>query len=86
MSRWPLVLLALAAPLVPATAQTPDSTIAAPLKQMRAVRLQGGGINVDGRLDEAAWARAEWISDFTQKMPKEGAANGQSADRHPVRQ
>ena len=73
MSRWPLVLLALAAPLVPATAQTPDSTIAAPLKQMRAVRLQGGGINVDGRLDEAAWARAEWISDFTQKMPKEGA-------------
>jgi len=73
VSRWPFVLVALAAPLLPAAAQTPDSTVAVFHKQLRAVRLQGGAINVDGRLDEPAWARAEWIRDFVQKMPKEGA-------------
>jgi hypothetical protein len=63
------VALAAAAP---AAAQTGDG---APAKQVRAIRLSGGGgaIKLDGRLDDAAWAQAAWISDFLQKIPKEGA-------------
>ena len=74
MRRWPLaVLLVTAAPLV---AQSPPAAPAAPPphKQVRAVRLDGGAsIKLDGHLDDAAWAGAPWITDFTQKMPKEGA-------------
>jgi hypothetical protein len=40
---------------------------------VRAERLIGAGIKLDGRLDDAAWAQAAWITDFTQKMPNEGA-------------
>jgi opacity protein-like surface antigen len=29
-------------------------------------------VNVDGRLDDAVWGRAEWISDFVQLRPVEG--------------
>ena len=46
---------------------------APPAKQVRAVRLQGTSITLDGRLDDPAWARAAWISDFVQKRPREGA-------------
>src|SRR4051794_10190793 len=49
-----------------------DSGPPAANKQIRATRLQTG-VTVDGRLDEAAWQHAIWISDFTQKMPHEGA-------------
>ena len=55
--------------------QTSDSTPKLPepsSKQVRAIRLQSG-ITVDGRLDDPAWAQAAWISDFVQKIPKEGA-------------
>ncbi len=34
----------------------------------------GGDIDVDGRLDEEAWARAAPITDFTQQEPVEGGA------------
>ena len=42
-------------------------------KQIRAIRLQGSSITLDGRLDESAWSQASWISDFVQKTPHEGA-------------
>src|SRR5207249_6280471 len=35
--------------------------------------LHGAAITVDGKLDDAAWAQAVWISDFVQKRPREGA-------------
>jgi len=62
-----LVALCLAASVALQTSEAP------PAKQVRAVRLQGTSITVDGRLDEAAWARAVWIADFVQKRPREGA-------------
>ena len=43
-------------------------------KQANAVRVAGGEIRVDGRLDEAAWSRAQPLTDFIQKEPAEGAA------------
>jgi Domain of unknown function (DUF5916) len=46
---------------------------AAARKQVRAMRLAGTAVKLDGRLDDPAWAGASWISDFVQKMPKEGA-------------
>jgi hypothetical protein len=46
---------------------------APPKKQVFAARVVSGAIQVDGRLDDAAWTTARWIEDFTQKMPVEGA-------------
>jgi len=74
--RWPLtVMLVTAAPLVAQAppAPPPSTASAAPHKQVRAVRLDGTAIKLDGRLDDPAWTRAQWITDFTQKMPHEGA-------------
>ena len=42
-------------------------------KQADAVEVPPGTIRVDGRLDEAAWSRAEAVADFVQKEPDEGA-------------
>jgi len=66
-----LILLALG--LAASTALQDTSAVTAH-KQVRAIRLQGGAaITVDGKLDDAAWAQAVWISDFVQKRPREGA-------------
>lgn len=81
MARWLPVLLVAIGLLRAAAAQTssgtpPGAVAAAPAaarKQVRAVRLDGSSVRLDGRLDDAAWAQAAWITDFTQKMPKEGA-------------
>ena len=37
-----------------------------------AVRLSGGAIHLDGRLDEPAWEQAEPLTTFTQTVPHEG--------------
>src|SRR5207247_92138 len=44
-----------------------------PHKVVTATRIAAGAIRLDGRLDDPAWAEAHWITDFTQKMPHEGA-------------
>ncbi|HLM69302.1 MAG TPA: hypothetical protein VK358_17310, partial [Longimicrobium sp.] len=59
-----------------ADAQTPAR------KQQQAVRITGAAPQVDGRLDDAAWAAAPVMSDFVQKEPVEGAA---PTDRTEVR-
>ncbi len=43
-------------------------------KQATAIRVEGGAIRVDGRLDEAVWQDALPITDFIQKEPNQGAA------------
>src|SRR5207247_690790 len=45
--------------------------------QIRSTHLRTS-ISLDGRLDEAAWTQAVWISDFVQKRPREGAAPSDS--------
>ena len=42
-------------------------------KRARAVRVANGSVDLDGVLDEAVWASAPAISDFSQKEPQEGA-------------
>lgn len=42
-------------------------------KVANAIRVSQGEIQVDGRLDEAAWSRAIPTTDFVQKEPVEGA-------------
>ena len=42
-------------------------------KEAAAARVGAGEIQVDGRLDESAWSRAQPITDFVQKEPVEGA-------------
>jgi len=42
-------------------------------KQLRATRVENGGIKIDGRLNESDWERAQFVSDFLQKEPDEGA-------------
>ncbi|HQZ17567.1 MAG TPA: DUF5916 domain-containing protein [Vicinamibacteria bacterium] len=44
-----------------------------PRPQLRATRVETK-IDIDGRLDEAAWASAEPADSFTQSVPDEGAA------------
>ncbi len=51
-------------------------------KEAHAVRVTGGSIDVDGRLDDAAWRSAQPVSDFVQREPVEGAA---ATDRMDVR-
>jgi len=65
-----LILLALG--LAASTALQDTSTVQTH-KQVRATRLHGGSVTLDGKLDEPAWAQAVWISDFVQKRPREGA-------------
>ena len=54
----------------------PKIAIATPLAGSTADSAAAGGsadIHIDGRLDEAAWRSARWISDFHQKDPDIGA-------------
>ena len=67
-----MVALCIAASVALQTSEAP------PAKQIRAVRLQGTSITLDGRLDDPVWSRASWISDFIQKRPREGARPGDS--------
>ena len=51
-----------------------EAQIPGPLgKEAAAARVRAGEIQVNGRLDEAAWSRAQPITDFVQKEPVEGA-------------
>lgn len=74
MRRKPLMVLLLAASLAvawPAQAQTPGSASARVTPRITAVRATAK-LSVDGRLDEADWARALPAKDFLQKDPDEG--------------
>src|SRR5688500_8282531 len=61
-----VVMLAL---VVAASASAQTSTT----KAARAVRVVGPAPRIDGALDDPAWARAEPVTDFVQKIPDEGA-------------
>jgi hypothetical protein len=63
-------LCALSAPVA---AQT-EATVGGSRKVAVAHRIDGNRPVLDGRLDDAVWRRTEFISDFVQKMPNEGAA------------
>ncbi|MDT0630726.1 DUF5916 domain-containing protein [Rubrivirga sp. S365] len=73
------LLLALAAPLLlapPAAAQTAADSGAAPdlRPQIAAAAVEPGAVDLDGRLDEAAWGGAAVASGFVQQRPTPGAA------------
>jgi hypothetical protein len=51
-------------------------------KQAQASRVPDGAINIDGRLNEAAWQTAQPVTDFVQSEPVEGA---EPTDRVDVR-
>jgi len=60
-----------------ATAVVTDSATLArgharPASIARTVRVTGAAPRLDGRLDEAAWAQAEPITDFRQNLPQDG--------------
>lgn len=46
-------------------------------KEARAARIAGKSPRLDGRLDDAVWRDAQWIDDFLQKEPVEGAPVGE---------
>lgn len=52
-----------------------QETSAAARKQVVAVRVSNGAIDVNGRLDEPAWTQTPAIADFIQKEPIENAAS-----------
>src|SRR5688500_5288620 len=59
-------------PLAQTPAASPAANAAAPTRVMRATRTPSS-IEIDGRLDEAAWAAAVPSGDFTQSYPNIGA-------------
>lgn len=68
----PLILAAaLSAPTVPVTQTSSPAAVAEALTRVTASRVDGG-ISVDGRLDEPAWAQAAPHVSFTQRDPNEG--------------
>ena len=62
--------------------QTAAQEPASAAKRAEAVRVPAGTIEIDGRLDEAAWQTAPPVTDFIQKEPVEGAP---PTDRFEVR-
>ena len=61
-----------------AFAQQPEP--AAERRSVRAVRIDDGRIQVDGQLNEAAWAQAPSSGEFVQQQPAEGAAPTERSD------
>jgi len=59
---------------VQAIGPRPGPAAEPPHKHVTATRVRDGLVHVDGRLDDPAWAGAQWITDFVQKMPHEGSA------------
>ena len=43
-----------------------------PRKEIRASKINGEGIKLDGKLDDAIWARAQFVNGFLQKEPNQG--------------
>ena len=71
---WAGIPLAVAAQTTGAPSPPPVGPARVPpRKVVTATRIAAGAIRLDGRLDDPAWAEAHWITDFTQKMPHEGA-------------
>ncbi len=68
------LLLLLALPAASLAGQAQSVTVPnASGKEFSATRLpSGGSLVLDGRLDDDAWTRAAWRTDFTQKEPVEG--------------
>ena len=61
-----------------ARAQTPADTLAAPTRQLQATRLTEP-INLDGKLDEAAWQAAPVATEFIENRPTPGRP-----EKHPT--
>ena len=59
--------------LFPVTLLAGDNDALTQRKQFRATRIDGDSPRLDGVLDDTAWQRAEFFSDFLQKDPVEGA-------------
>lgn len=71
----PATLSAQTSVSVPVPGFTPTAAAPAPVaaKEFSARFIPGtAGISIDGHLDDDAWTRAAWRSDFTQKEPVEG--------------
>jgi hypothetical protein len=71
LPAWMLVLSSF--PLLAQAVISQRSPSDRPQKAAMAVRVAGGSITVDGRLDDAGWKSAPELSDFIQKDPVEGA-------------
>lgn len=68
--------IAAAAPPPPPLRPPPPTGGLPSLKRARAARIHGSAPRLDGRLDDPAWRAAEFISDFVQKEPVQGAPPG----------
>ncbi|MGH7476317.1 MAG: DUF5916 domain-containing protein [Longimicrobiales bacterium] len=73
--------LGAAAPLAAqSNGDTGGASSASAMRQAQATRLEGTGIVLDGRLDEAAWASAPALTDFVQMRPTPGQPASQPTE------
>jgi hypothetical protein len=75
-----LTALTLASPPLLAAQQVGDAAPGQNQVSVIALELTGGGITLDGRIDEDVWADAVPITDFTQQEPVEGAEPSQTTE------
>ena len=73
-ARWvPLFILLLRVPSpAEAQAKSQDTPSSDHPHQVSAAQVKAGAVDVDGRLDEAAWAGAEAATGFVQRQPSPG--------------
>jgi hypothetical protein len=76
MNRFVILPMLLSPAL--AAAQAPADSAAQ--RRAQAVRVEGRAPQVDGRLDDAAWASAPPLSGLVQKLPDEGRPAGDSTE------
>jgi len=69
----PALRVTLAAVVLALTTAAPATAQPSP-KVARATRIQRAP-RIDGKLDDAGWARVPAIDDFVQRQPREGAAD-----------
>lgn len=74
MRKISLLLLLAAAPLTAQQAADPSPGGTGGARRVAGAAPLTGQVRVDGRLDDAAWAAAPVLSDFTQAYPNPGAA------------
>ena len=70
----------LLAPARVASAQQRDTVIQAAARPVAHAALRNGPVAIDGRLDEAAWAAAPVITDFTQRQPDDAVKASQRTE------
>ena len=69
-TKWMILSLLLVVPLASKPLDRVEPTV---IKTISALPIPDGNLRIDGILDDEAWQRVRFVSDFVQRDPDEGA-------------